>query len=120
VSESDYAEITRRLDELGEEFGSELTSQLLDTFLLDNTSRLNNLRQLIEQKDAPAFARMGHALKGNFGNLGAIRLANLSAQLEGRDRECSLDRAQAILVELEESMTVIQPGLNQWLPAHMA
>jgi CheY-like chemotaxis protein/HPt (histidine-containing phosphotransfer) domain-containing protein len=115
AGESDCWEVALRLAELVEEYGNAFTSKLVDTFLLNTESRMNKLRLLVEAGDTAAVAREGHALKGSCGNIGALRLAKLCAQLEKEGHKHSQDKAQAILIELEAAITHLQPVLNKSL-----
>ena len=115
ASECDCSAVALRLAELAGEFGTVLTSKLLNTFLLDTEARINKLHLLIEAGDIAAVAREGHVLKGSCGNLGALRLAKLCARMEKYGHEHSKDKAQAILIELEAAIMHLKPVLNKRL-----
>jgi CheY-like chemotaxis protein len=56
--------------------------QLYDMCLQDAEHRIGLLREASEQRDAQAYSRSAHALKGGCGLVGAVELARLAAVME--------------------------------------
>jgi HPt (histidine-containing phosphotransfer) domain-containing protein len=77
----------------------------------DARGRIRSMRQLAASRDAAAFVRQAHAIKGGCGMLGATELHALAAQLEadgleaaatsGTDEVNSLDELTAACDRLE-------------------
>ena len=80
-----------RLRELG---GSDLVSDLAETFLRDAPVRLAELRRAVEAGDADLVERSAHALRGSSASMGATQLAKFCAGLQ--DAGARGDRAQSI------------------------
>lgn len=57
---------------------------LIDTFIQDSQERLAVLQELQGSNDAEAIRRAAHSFKGSCSNLGALRLAAMCAELEGK------------------------------------
>ncbi len=73
-----------RLRELGEEIGNErFLEQMAETFL-ECMPSIGSLRQKMAAVDRDAVVNMAHSLRGNSTSFGALRLAELAAELESR------------------------------------
>jgi hypothetical protein len=56
--------------------------QLVETYLRDTSARLTELQNAVEAGDPETVARIGHALRGSSGNLGATTIVRLCVELE--------------------------------------
>jgi len=73
-----------RLRELGAEIGnSRFLEQMAETFL-ECMPSIESLRRKIAEDDRDAVVGMAHSLRGNSASFGALRLAELAAELEAR------------------------------------
>ena len=60
--------------------------ELLDEYLLDTPSQLEQLKVAVEAGDITAIASVAHTLKGSSGNLGVSGVSELCQQLEQEAR----------------------------------
>src|SRR2546426_10966009 len=69
-------------DELKETAGAEFTLDLVDTFLVEAPTMLDELRRALAAKDADKFRRAAHSLKSNSNTFGALTLGAMAKELE--------------------------------------
>jgi signal transduction histidine kinase/CheY-like chemotaxis protein/HPt (histidine-containing phosphotransfer) domain-containing protein len=60
----------------------DLAARLVDIFVRDTAQRLDELRDATQRADAPAVARMAHAIRGSAANLGVQIMADICATIE--------------------------------------
>ncbi|HEY2737848.1 MAG TPA: response regulator, partial [Thermoanaerobaculia bacterium] len=101
------------LRRLGEMTGTPLVREIVDSFLTEMPSRLERLRQALAEQDAPALAFAAHTLKGSSGQIGAVRLVALSAELELSGRSGDLAPAAHLLAELAGEADRVAPLLRE-------
>ncbi len=104
------------LAELGEVLGDGL-DEVVETYLEDAPEQVASLLQAARQDDAEAMARVSHALKSSSGNLGAMRLCGLCAELERRCREGSLADPRADAGRICEEFDRVRADLGRRLAA---
>jgi two-component system, sensor histidine kinase and response regulator len=97
------------LRELGDQ---ELLAELAELFLEDVPPQLEVLREAIEGGDAPSVERVGHTLKGSCGNMGALRMGTLCAELEEIGHSGELERAPVLFERLEAEFGRVRPALE--------
>ena len=85
------------LDEL-REYGAEILVELIDIFLDDTPTRLNDLQRAVQEVDAHGTEQAAHALKSACAQLGAAHLSSMCRDLEAKGRAGDLDGAP-LLVE---------------------
>jgi len=88
----------RRLAELT---GRPLAQEVVESFLRETPRRVDQMRRAVSRGDAEDLAFVAHSLKGSSGQLGALRVAALSEELEKRGRNEDLDGASGLLTEIE-------------------
>ena len=100
-----------KLKELQQAAPSEpdLITTLVNLFNQDTPAKLQALREAVEQGNLGNLERTAHSLKGSCGNLGARRMAVLSAQLE-TTREP--EKAKVLINQLEEEYQLVKAGLQ--------
>ena len=69
-------------DELKETAGAEFVVELVDTFLAEAPTMLDDLRRAFRAGNADAFRRAAHSLKSNGNTFGARTLAAMAKDLE--------------------------------------
>jgi HPt (histidine-containing phosphotransfer) domain-containing protein len=67
---------------LRETTGAEFAHELVDTFLSEAPSMLDDLRDSLARQDADRFRRAAHSLKSNANTFGALALGALARDLE--------------------------------------
>ena len=91
-------------------------SQLVESFLSDATTRLEELRRGMEAADPALVASACHRLQGSCANLGAWTMAEMCAELEVAAVSSSLDGAPDILRRLEAEFARVRPELTAAFP----
>jgi signal transduction histidine kinase/CheY-like chemotaxis protein/HPt (histidine-containing phosphotransfer) domain-containing protein len=81
--------------------GREIVRGIVDNFLAEVPARLARMRQAIEDGDAEGLNFIAHDLKGSAAQLGALRLAEVCRELEGRSRDGRMEGAGELLRLLE-------------------
>jgi HPt (histidine-containing phosphotransfer) domain-containing protein len=79
---------------------------LLDTFLADSLERLEQLRGAA---DADQLIEAAHSFKGSCGNMGALKLADLCAQLERRAKVSTLADIEEMVSDIDREFAFIRP-----------
>ena len=82
--------------------GREIVRGVVDSFLSEVPSRMARMRQAIAEGDAETLNFTAHVLKGSSAQLGALRLAEVCRDLEGRSRDGDLEGSEELLGLLEK------------------
>jgi CheY-like chemotaxis protein len=90
------------LRDIGARAGTDLVSEVLQTFLEDAEPQLERLTAAIETRDATVVARCAHAMKSCCANLGAEQLSALYRRLEAMGRNNQIDEARSLLQQLRQ------------------
>jgi HPt (histidine-containing phosphotransfer) domain-containing protein len=69
-------------DALKQTTGAEFALELVDTFLQEAPSMLDELRNALAAQDAEKFRRTAHSLKSNSNTFGALTLGAMARELE--------------------------------------
>lgn len=69
-------------DALKEMTGAQFALELVDTFLHEAPSMLDDLRHALSTQDADKFRRAAHSLKSNSNTFGALTLGTMARELE--------------------------------------
>lgn len=80
--------------------------ELLETFLADSQSRLNELQ---DSTSAKALSDVAHSFKGSASNMGAIRLAALCQDLESNAREKSPEALAQLVADIHSEFADVRP-----------
>jgi two-component system, sensor histidine kinase len=96
--------VLARLQDLQDQAGG-LTLKLAEIFMRDTGHRLNELRHAVGCTDAPAAARIAHAIKGSAANLGAHIMVRICAEIETGAEAADLGAAPTLLDELQHEFT---------------
>jgi HPt (histidine-containing phosphotransfer) domain-containing protein len=96
---------------LKESTGDDFIVELIDTFLDDTPSQLEQLRTALAAQDAEAFRRAAHTIKSNAATFGANQLAALARELEMMGRENNLEAGNQ-LQALEEAAEQVMNELK--------
>lgn len=101
--------------ELREIMEDEFTN-LLQTFLGDLPLQLERLQAAFDQGDADTIFTIAHKLKSSCGSLGALRLMELTRQIEQAGREKNLDGVAELLdkawVTTNKTITALQAQIH--------
>jgi len=83
----------------------DLRLELAELFMHDTGQRLQELQHAVRCADAPAVARIAHAIKGSAANLGAKIVVRICAEIEARAEAADLGAAPTLLDELQHEFT---------------
>jgi HPt (histidine-containing phosphotransfer) domain-containing protein len=78
-------------EELKQISGADFINELIDAFLEDAPTMLQNMQIALDVKDVESFRRNAHSLKSNAYTFGATELGTLAKELELMAREKNLD-----------------------------
>jgi HPt (histidine-containing phosphotransfer) domain-containing protein len=107
-----HPERLESLRRLGELAGRSLLREVVDLYLEEMPLRLERLREALHQSDGPALTLAAHSLKGSSDQIGAVRMAALSAALEQRGVSDDLASAAPLLAELAAEAARVTPLLR--------
>ena len=82
--------------------GSELLSELAESFSGDTSSALAALREAAKAGDARSVERIAHSLKGGSGSMGAERMSAICSELQDVGASGDLPSVPGLLERLEE------------------
>ena len=105
-------EMIETLRSLQEEGEPDLLAELAGMFFDDAALRLKELRDAIGEADAGRVRGAAHALKGSSGNMGATRMHEVCAELEGAGESGDLAAAPRLLERLEGELSLARPALE--------
>jgi voltage-gated potassium channel len=103
-------------------FGGDLDkfSTVVPLFLDGYPTLLNEMREAIERRDAPALQQAAQRLRGSAEELAAHPSFEAAAQLESMAREGQLDHAGQALEALQEELDHIRPALGALNPPQVS
>lgn len=78
-------------EELKQLSGEDFINELIDAFLEEAPSMLQNMQHALETNDTESFRRNAHSLKSNANTFGARELGTLAKELESMGKENNLD-----------------------------
>jgi CheY-like chemotaxis protein/HPt (histidine-containing phosphotransfer) domain-containing protein len=102
------AETVARLRELAAATDASLLTQIFESFLGDGENRIQQLRGALEKGDTEILRKTAHALKGASGNIGALRVAEISQQLQALGEAGSLEGAGELVDQLENEFEQVR------------
>lgn len=97
---------------LKETMGADFMGELVDTYLEDSLTLIQQMHQALTDQDADSFRRAAHSFKSNSASFGAMQLSSLARELESLGKENRLDQAGEILPRLEIEYTQVSAELE--------
>ena len=101
------------LRELQGEGEPDILKELIELFLEDAPNQVEALKEATEMGDAQSVERTAHTLKGSCGNLGAVRMAAICAELEVIRRSGDLAPILTQISRLEEEYGRVRAALEK-------
>lgn len=106
-------EVVASLVALGDEGGENILKLLMDIFTGEEAPGcLVRMEDAVQAADAAELAEGAHKLKGSAAQLGAARLRELCATLEGDARDGQLARAAALVAEIRAEVDRVSSALE--------
>jgi HPt (histidine-containing phosphotransfer) domain-containing protein len=108
----DMRAITRlaESDELGEQF----VAEIIDVFLADLSERVCAIGLQMSHGDRAGIAATAHAVKGSCGHFGAVRLMELSHEIEGRAKHEQTDGLQTAIDSMVAETERVRAALEAY------
>jgi HPt (histidine-containing phosphotransfer) domain-containing protein len=103
---------TSTLEEL-RDAGHDFLEGLVSLFARDAATRLELLHEAVRRGDAPEVKSLAHSMKGSGDGVGAVKVAEVAAELESRAAGCDLSNADALLDDLESCLERTRAALEQ-------
>ncbi|MEA2562907.1 MAG: hypothetical protein QOH06_4411 [Acidobacteriota bacterium] len=100
-----------RLLELERLGGCSVVQLIVDSFVAEAPRRLERMRGALARGDRQELTLVAHTLKGGSAQLGALRVASVSSELEESGKEGRLDGAGEILDRLERELAEASAAL---------
>jgi HPt (histidine-containing phosphotransfer) domain-containing protein len=100
------------LRDLHSEGRPDLLAELIAIYLRDTPPRLSALHEALARADAEAVRREAHGLKGSSGQIGAVQVARLCADLEHQAGTTDLAGATETLRRLDEAFGRVRAHLQ--------
>ncbi len=107
--------LLREFSEMMGETGVDLAKDLLRMYRKNSLDLIDSLQQTLDKPDLPDLHRTAHTLKGNSGQVGAVRLANMCFTLEQIARNGSQDGAQALLEQIKAEFGKVECEMEKVL-----
>jgi signal transduction histidine kinase/CheY-like chemotaxis protein/HPt (histidine-containing phosphotransfer) domain-containing protein len=105
-----YLDSLRRLSE---KTGSPLVRQIVNHYRVETPRRLERMRQALLRGDAAELNFVAHSLRGSSAQIGALRVAALSADLEQKGTNAEPAELEPLLADLEREIARALPLLEQ-------
>jgi two-component system, sensor histidine kinase and response regulator len=103
------------IGELRSHHGRAALTELMQLFTTDSRALLAKIGDAVRGKDASTLAEAAHSLKGSAGTFGAVRVAELCAELETLDPAADPDGASSLVEELKRTLEQTQVALREEL-----
>jgi signal transduction histidine kinase/CheY-like chemotaxis protein len=101
-----------RIRDLQRPGATNLMSKLAGLYHSSSRTLIENARAALESKDAAELAQAAHALKSSSGNIGAVVLAELCANLESAARSAVLEDAATLLNRIVAEHAAVLKNLD--------
>ena len=88
-------------------------NEILDVYLEDALAQIAFLEQAAANGDAEAVRSRAHSLKGASGNVGAMAMQTLAAQIETAGRQGELERAKSLIPSAQEQYKKLRAILER-------
>ena len=88
------------LDDLIATTDVEFVKELIDAYLDDSPSLINEMKTALQGNDAATFRRAAHTLKSSSASMGAMALSEISSELEMIGKAEELDQVDGKLDQL--------------------
>ncbi len=99
-------------NELKQMSGADFINELIDAFLDDAPTMIQNMVSALDKKDVESFRRNAHSLKSNANTFGATELGILAKELELMARENNLEVGNKLEI-LKETFVKVAEELKR-------
>ncbi|NES74569.1 MAG: Hpt domain-containing protein [Okeania sp. SIO1H4] len=94
---------------------ADLVTDLIDLFIEDTPQQLLAIKEAIDNSATKTLKKSAHSLRGSSGNLGVVRLAEISAILEQKAKAGTITKAEAetLFTQLENEFIIAKSVLEE-------
>ncbi len=103
----------------GDELGAQFVAEIIDVFLADLSKRVRAIGLQMSHDDRAGIAATAHAVKGSCGHFGAMRLMELSREIEGRLRHEQTDGLRMLIDSMVAEAQRVRAALEAYRSKHM-
>lgn len=103
----------------GDELGEQFVAEIIDVFLADLSKRVRAIGLQMSHDDRAGIAATVHAVKGSCGHFGAMRLMELSREIEGRLRHEQTDGLRMLIDSMVAEAQRVHAALEAYRSKHM-
>src|SRR5208337_5000172 len=103
----------------GDELGEQFVAEIIDVFLADLSKRVCAIGLQMSHDDRAGIAATAHAVKGSCGHFGAMRLMELSREIEGRLRHEQTDGLRMLIDSMVAEAQRVRAALEAYRSKHM-
>jgi len=103
----------------GDELGEQFVVEIIDVFLADLSKRVRAIGLQMSHDDRAGIAATAHAVKGSCGHFGAMRLMELSREIEGRLRHEQTDGLRILIDSMVAEAQRVRAALEAYRSKHM-
>jgi HPt (histidine-containing phosphotransfer) domain-containing protein len=101
------------LQDLQVEGGPSLVKRVVDAYLTDSEPLISQLKEALSVNDGEALQRSAHSLKSSSANVGALRLSEISRELEMNCRNNSLEDVARLVAAIESEFMKAKETLQK-------
>jgi HPt (histidine-containing phosphotransfer) domain-containing protein len=106
----DQSALTSLLDMVGGDDG--FLAEMIDTFLTEGPALLAEMESAVAAGDAPTLRRAAHTLKSNGRTFGALRLGDISQQIEERAAAGQIDDVAGLIRDAATELARVAAALR--------
>lgn len=86
--------------------------EMYEDFYLNFLPRIKEIKNALDQQDAPTVARLAHNIKGISAGFGIENLRFIAAELEEQAKQCELANGQNLIQEIENLLPSMEDTLR--------
>jgi CheY-like chemotaxis protein len=101
-------DVTKRLEELEEDYGKEMVLKILEMFIPDAEVRIAEIDRAIKREEFRALEEAAHGLKSGAANIGATDMSQLCEQLETQGELGQIGNAAEVMRKLVASWAEVR------------
>lgn len=98
--------------------GDQFIAEIIDVYLADMSERIGKISSQMAAGDPAGVAATAHAIKGSSGHFGAVRLIELSREVENQARRKQTDGLQTSIDSMIEEAERVRAALQAFRSTH--
>ncbi|MGA7873577.1 MAG: Hpt domain-containing protein [Candidatus Binatus sp.] len=102
----------------GDDLGEQFIAEIIDVFLADLSERARKIGAQMSSNDRAGIATTAHAIRGSCSHFGAVRLMELSGEIEDLIRWGETDGLQAAIDSMVAETERVRAALEAFRSSH--